>query len=90
MTDAQWKVESQRISDNTNYELRKFRKKCVTQGVVTFFRDIRFYQVKYRGRFVCYLYGHDEEGSKLRAAWNTIRIAEEIIEKIEGVKHESK
>lgn len=89
MTDAQWKVETQRISDNVNYELRKFRKKCVTQGVVTFFRDNRFYQMKYRGRFVCYLYGYDEEGSKLRAAWNTIRIAEEIIEKIEGVKHES-
>lgn len=80
MTDAQWKVESQRITDNVNYELRKFRKKCVTQGVVTFFRDTSLYQLRYRGRFVCYLYGHYEEGSKLRAAWNIIRIAEEIIE----------
>lgn len=82
MTDAQWKVESQRISDNVNYELRKFRKKCVTQGVVTFFRDNCFYQLKYRGRFVCYLYGHDEEGSKLRAAWNTIRIAEQLLKAV--------
>ena len=88
MTDAQWKERSKQISADVNYELRKFRKKCVTQGVVTFFRDISFYQMKYRGRFVCYLYGHDEEGSKLRAAWNTIKIAEETIEKIEGVKHD--
>jgi hypothetical protein len=90
MTDAQWKVEAKRISDNAEYELRKFRKKCVTQGIVMFVRDVVFYQMKYRGRFVCYLYGHDEEGSKLRAAWNTIKIAEKTIEKIEGVKHEGK
>ena len=90
MTDAQWEVKLEQINAENHYEYRAFRKKCVTQGVVTFFRDIRFYQMKYRGRFVCYLYGYDEEGSKLRAAWRTIKIAEETIEKIEGEKHESK
>jgi hypothetical protein len=47
----------------------------------------------YRGQFVCYLYGNtygiNEDKVKLRSAWNAIRIAEETIEKIEGVKHES-
>ena len=89
MTDAQWKVDSKRISDNVNYELRKFRKECVTQGIVMFVRDFGFYEMTYRGRFVCYLYGNGEEKLKLLAVWNTIKIAEETIEKIEGVKHES-
>ena len=89
MTDAQWKVEAKRISTNANYKLRKFRKECVTQGVVEFVRDISFYEMKYRGHFVCYLYGSGEESLKLLAVWNTIKIAEETIEKIEGVKHES-
>lgn len=89
MTDAQLEVEAKKISDNVNYELRKFRKECVTQGIVMFFRDVSFYQMTYRGHFVCYLYSNREDNSKLRAAWNTIRIAEETIEKIEGVKHES-
>jgi hypothetical protein len=44
----------------------------------------------YRGHFVCYLYGGNEENLKLLAVWNTIKIAEETIEKIEGVKHEGK
>ena len=90
MTDAQWKVEAERISDNVNYELRKFRKECVTQGIVMFVRDLSFYEVTYRGHFVCYLYGNSEDNSKLRSVWNTIKIAEETIEKIEGVKHEGK
>ena len=89
MTDTQWKVDSKRISDNVNYELRKFRKECVTQGIVMFVRDLNFYEMKYRGQFVCYLYGNSEDNSKLRAAWNVIQVAEETIEKIEGVKHES-
>ena len=90
MTEAQWKKEISRISATVEKELRKFRKKCVTQGIVEFVRDRSFYMIKYRGHFVCYLYGNDEDSIKLRATWNTIRIAEETIEKIEGVKHESK
>ena len=89
MTDAQWKVKSNQISDDVNYGLRKFRKECVTQGIVMFVRDLNFYEVTYRGHFVCYLYGNSEDNSKLRAAWYAIQIAEETIEKIEGVKHES-
>ena len=88
MTDAQWKVEAQRISANANYELRKFRKKCVTQGIVMFVRDLNFYEVTYRGHFVCYLYGNSGDNLKLIVVWNTIKIAEETIEKIEGVKHD--
>ena len=53
-----------------------------------FVRDFGFYEMTYRGHFVCYLYGDDEERVKLSAVWNTIKIAEETIEKIEGVKHE--
>ena len=90
MTDAQWKVKSNQISDDVNYELRKFRKECITQGIVKFERDINFYEMKYRGKFVCYLYGNDEDSIKLRAAWYAIDIAEETIKEIEGVKHESK
>lgn len=88
MTDAQWKVRSKQISDDVGYELRKFRKECVTQGIVMFVRDFGFYLITYRGHFVCYLYGNSEDNSKLRAVWNTIKIAEETIKKIEGVKHE--
>lgn len=88
MTDAQWRVKAKQIADRADYELRKFRKECVTQGIVTFVRD-SFYEMTYRGYFVCYLYGNSEDEPKLRSAWNTIRIAEETIEMIEGVKHES-
>ena len=90
MTDAQWNVKSNQISDEVSYELRKFRKECVTQGIVKFERDISFYQMKYRGKFICYLYGNDEDNTKLRAAWYAINIAEETIKEIEGVKHEGK
>lgn len=90
MTKAQMKEKINQDVANLNYEKRKFRKKCVTQGIVMFVRDLNFYEVTYRGHFVCYLYGNSEDNSKLRAAWNTIKIAEETIEKIEGVKHESK
>ena len=93
MTDAQLEVESKRVSDNVVYELRKFRKECVTQGIVKFVRDHHFYEMKYRGFFICYIYGYDK--SKLRAAWNVIRVAEQLLKAeqfakgIEGVKHES-
>ena len=88
MTDTQWLEKSKQISDDVNYELRKFRKKCVTQCIVDFVNDNGFYEMCYRGRFVCYLYKDND--IKLRAAWNTIKIAEETIEKIKGEKHESK
>ena len=90
MTDAQWLEKSIQISDFVNYELREFRKKCVTQGIVDFVNDNGFYEMCYRGRFVCYLYKDNEDDIKLRVVWNTIKIAEETIEKIEGVKHEGK
>ena len=90
MTNAQWLEKSIQISNDVNYELRKFRKKCVTQGIVEFVNDNGFYEVCYRGRFVCYLYKDNEDDIKLRVVWNTIKIAEETIEKIEGVKHEGK
>lgn len=90
MTNAQWLEKSIQISNDVNYELRKFRKKCVTQGIVEFVNDNGFYEVCYRGRFVCYLYKDNEDDTKLRAAWNIIKIAEETIEKIEGEKHDCK
>lgn len=89
MTNAQWLEKSKQISDFVNYELREFRKKCVTQCIVVFVNDNGFYEMCYRGRFVCYLYKDNGDDIKLRAAWNTIKIAEETIEKIEGEKHES-
>ena len=45
MTDAQWKVEAKSISTNANYKLRKFRKECVTQGIVEFVRDLDLYEL---------------------------------------------
>ena len=90
MTIAQQEVRIEQVLKDLRYEKRAFRKECVTQGIVMFVRDLNFYEVTYRGHFVCYLYGNSEDNSKLRAAWNTIKIAEETIEKIEGVKHESK
>lgn len=88
MTDAQWKVEVKRISANVDYKLRKFRKECVTQGIVEFVRNISCYEMRYRGHFICYISRSREENLKLLAVWNTIEIAEETIEKIEGVKHD--
>jgi hypothetical protein len=90
MTDAQWKEEVKRISANVDYRLRKFRKKGVTQGIVQFVRNISCYEMRYRGQFICYISGSREENLKFLAVWNTIKTAEETIEKIEGVKHESK
>ena len=92
MTYAQWKVKNEQISADVNYERRRFRKKCVTLGIVEFVKKISniYYEVYYRGCYVCTLYKDKEDDLKLLAVWNTIEIAEKTIEKIEGVKHESK
>lgn len=91
MTVAQWKAKSKEIIKDALYRERKFRKKCVTQDIVKFIRCHNFYELQYRGKHVCYLFGNSgEEKIKLQAVWDIIRISEEIIEKIEGVKHESK
>ena len=78
MTDAQWKVKCIQFSDNLNYERRRFRKKCITQGIVEFVRrnGCFNYEMLYRGCFVCTLYKDEGEYLKLLAVWNTIAIAE--------------
>lgn len=91
MTDAQWKAKCKEITKDALYRDRKFRKECVTQGIVKFIRSYNFYKVEYRGEYVCYLFVNSgEEKLKLKAVWNVIKISEKIIEKIEGEKHESK
>ena len=91
MTDAQWKAKCKEITEDALYRERKFRKKCVTQDIVKFIRRYNFYELQYRGKHVCYLFGNSsEEKIKLQAIWSIIKIAEEVIRKIEGVKHESK
>jgi hypothetical protein len=45
--------------------------------------------MRYRDRFVTSLWGDGYEKLILAAVWCTISTAEETIEKIEGVKHES-
>lgn len=91
MTNAQWEVRSNQITADAGYEFREFRKKCVTQGIVTFGREngSPYYIVTYRDRYVTMLWGDSYEKIVLSAVWNTIFTAEETIEKIEGVKHES-
>ena len=90
MTDAQFKVKRKQIIADVDYERRRFRKKCVTLGIVEFTRkyDRIYYEVYYRGSFICTLYKDKENDLKLLAVWNTITKAEETIEKIEGVKHD--
>ena len=75
-----------------HYEYRAFRKKCVTQGLVTFRREdgSSYYIMRYRDRYVTQLWGDSYEKLVLSAVWNTIEYAEKTIEKIEGVKHEGK
>lgn len=91
MTDAQWKAKCKEITEDALYRERKFRKKCLSQDIVKFIRCYNFYELKYRGKHVCYLFGNSvEEKIKLQAVWDIIKIAEEIIRKIEGEKHESK
>lgn len=91
MTDAQWKVRLEQVTAESKYEYREFRKKCVTQGIVTFGREngSPYYIMRYRDRYVTMLWGDSYEKIVLAAAWSTISTAEETIEKIEGVKHES-
>ena len=90
MTDAQLKVKCVQLSDERHYEYRAFRKKCVTLGIVQFVRKINssYYEMYYRGRYVCTLFKSSEEYFKLFAVWNTIEIAEDTIKKIEGVIHD--
>lgn len=89
MTDAQWKAKSKEITEEALYRERKFRKKCVTQGIVKFIRSYNFYELQYRGKHIFYLLGNSvEEKIKLRAVWKIIKIAEETIRNIEGVKHD--
>ena len=91
MTNAQWEVRSNQITADVSYEFREFRKKCVTQGIVTFGREnvSPFITVRYRDRYVATLFGETTDKRILLAVWNTIFTAEKTIEKIEGVKHES-
>lgn len=91
MTDAQWKVRLEQVTAESKYEYREFRKKCVTQGIVTFGREngSPYYIMRYRDRYVTMLLGDSYEKIVLAASWSTISTAEETIEKIEGVKHES-
>ena len=91
MTNAQWKVNSDKMTSESSWGYRGFRKKCVEQGIVEFVKDFNFYELQYRGKHVCYLFGNSgEEKIKLQAIWSIIKIAEEVIRKIEGEKHESK
>ena len=90
MTYAQCKAKCKEITEDALYRERKFRKKCVSQDIVKFIRCQNFYELQYRGKHVCYLFGNSvEEKIKLQAIWSIIKIAEEVIRKIEGVKHES-
>lgn len=90
MTDAQWKVRLEQETAESHYEYRAFRKKCVTQGIVTFGREngSPYYIMRYRDRYVTMLWGNSYEKLILSAVWRTICTAEETIEKIEGVKHD--
>ena len=90
MTDAQWKARLEQISAESKYEYRAFRKKCVTQGIVTFGREngSQFIIVRYRDRYVATLFREITDKRILLAVWNTIFTAEETIKKIEGVKHD--
>ncbi len=81
MTDAQLKARCEQISDDVWYKFREFRKQCVTQGIVEFVREEGhfYYEMKYRGVYVCTIFrNNNSEELKLRAVWNTIRIAETI------------
>ena len=83
MTDAQWKVKCKEIINDALYRERKFRKKCVSQDIVKFIRCQNFYELQYRGKHVCYLFGNSgKEKIKLKAVWTIIKIAEETIKNI--------
>ena len=82
MTYAQWKVNFDKMTSEASWRYRGFRKKCVEQGIVEFVKDFNFYEVKYRGHFVCYLHEKNQDSFKLMAVWNAIQTAEETIKNI--------
>lgn len=85
MTDSQKKVNYDKINSEYSWGFRRFRKKCVEQGIVEFVKDFNFYEMKYRGHFVCYLRGKNQDSLNLMVVWNAIQIAEETIKNILGV-----
>ncbi len=92
MTDAQLIESSIQKLNDVNYERRKFRKECVTRGIVEFVRikGRLFYEMHYRGCYVCTIFKDKPMFLTLMIVWNAIRIAEKTIKKIEGVKHDCK
>ena len=82
MTNAQMKVKTKQIIKDILFAERKFRKGCVTQGIVKFVKDFDFYEMKYRGHFVCYLRGKNQDSLQLMSVWNAIQIAERTIKNI--------
>ena len=82
MTKAQWKVKFDKIASEASWGYRGFRKKCVEQGIVEFVKYFNFYEIKYRGHFVGYLRGKNQDSLNLMAVWNAIQIAEETIKNI--------
>lgn len=86
MTNAQWNVEMQKRTAERLYKERAFRKKCVTQGIVTFSREkgATYYVLKYRARYVSTIYKDDVR--ILMASWNVIEVAENLLKKVKGVK----
>lgn len=97
MTNAQQEVRTEQDLKDLRYERRAFRKECVTQKIVSFVRPsgYYFYSVEYRGRYVTTLYRDSEDECKLRAMWNTIAIAEQLLKaeqfvrELKESKHES-
>ena len=91
MTKAQWEVRLEQISAESMWDDRIFRKECVTQKIVTFNRvkDSRYYTVRYRYLYVASLFGDYTDKYKLMTIWNVVRIAEQLLKAVEGVKHES-
>lgn len=92
MTNAQWNVEMQKRTAERHYKERAFRKKCVTQGIVTFSRENgnTYCILRYRDRYVCTLFNDKEDVRILMAAWNIIEVAENLLKEVKGVEHESK
>ena len=87
MTNAQWEVEMKKRTAERLYKERAFRKKCVTQGIVTFSREngAAYYVFKYRNRYVCTLFNDNEDVRILMATWNVIEVAENLLKEVKGV-----
>ena len=90
MTNAQKKVNYDKMNSEYSWCFRRFRKKCVEQGIVEFVKDFNFYEMKYRGHFVCYLRGKNQDSLNLMVVWNAIQTAEETIKNICGEEHDCK